>query len=305
MATRISKRRAEQRGATVVAIILGAGIIGGALVISRRQHDASDLIVSPAPVVAQFDTIEVPVPAEPIPAGTKLSAVKLVKIAFPKHQVPEGAVVDLLPFSEAVTLTAIPARLPLFRENLSLTAGLTNPVVERIPKGMRAMTIKVDATSSVEGWAGSGSIVDVLLIERDKTAVIAESVKILSAERSMSPVEGSAAPKLPTTVTLLVTQEQCLAINTAIPRGRIAFALRSTQDTEQWINTVYTADHLKQGSTGSEAAEVVTGFVRIEDEGSPKSFALAGGKWTRTEAIPRGFLLNKERNSEKSSPRFN
>lgn len=77
--------------------------------------------------------------------------------------------------------------------------------------------MRVDATSSVEGWAGSGSLVDVLLIQKDRTTVVAEKVKVLSSERSSSPVEGGASPSVPSTATLLVTQEQCLAINTAIP----------------------------------------------------------------------------------------
>lgn len=281
-------------------LLLSIAIISASLILGRRPINPAQQ-AAVAPVVAQFDLVQIPVPNEPVPVGVKLSTVSFTNIAFPKHQIPSGALLDLGPYVDSVTVAPLPAKLPIFRENVSQTAGVSNPVVERIPKGMRAMTIKVDAMSAVEGWAGSGSVVDVLLIERERTIVIAETVKILSAERSVSPVEGSAAPKLPSTVTLLVTQEQCLAINTAIPRGRIAFALRSTQDTMQWDSTSYTADRLRGGDGLTAPPESITGFVVVGSGSDAKSFALAGDKWTKTEVIPQGFLVaGKKAEHEKS-----
>jgi Flp pilus assembly protein CpaB len=157
-----------------------------------------------------------------------------------------------------------------------------------IPAGMRAMTVKVDATTAVEGWAGSGAVVDVLLVTKDQTKVVAERVKILSAERSVSPVEGGAAPNVPNTVTLLVSQEQCLAINTAIPQGKIAFALRSQRDEQNWGNTFYTSDQLKGNQTARNVAKpAISGFVTIN--GQNKKFAYTDGRWVKTEEAPAGF----------------
>ncbi|NDC38825.1 MAG: hypothetical protein EBZ48_12370, partial [Proteobacteria bacterium] len=139
------------------------------------------------------------------------------------------------------------------------------------------------------------------LIENERTTVVAEKVKVLSAERSVAPVEGAAAPNVPNTVTLLVTQEQCLAINTAIPRGRIAFALRSSRDDATWGSTVFSADGFAGVRAMPERKSVVTGYVEIKEgktDQSPRSFALADGKWTKTQAVPEGFLVNKERLEE-------
>jgi len=268
-----------------VAIVAAAWII--------RSRDEPRRSVEPA-IVAAFDTIEIPVPVQFVPAGTKISDVTFKSVAFPKHQVPNGALRTLVPYVEAVTIAPLPANLPLFKDNLSLSASTINPVLDRIPAGMRAMTIKVDATSAVEGWAGSGSVVDVLLIEKDRTNVIAEKVKILSAERSVVPVEGNSAPNVPSTVTLLVTQEQCLAINTAIPLGRIAFALRSMKDDEVWRDAQYTAERLQRNGR-SEKRSVVTGYVSLTDRSSGEAYALADGKWIKTEVVPEGFLPSKER----------
>ena len=188
--------------------------------------------------------------------------------------------------------------MPIFAENFSKRAPGINPVVERIPPGMRAMTIRVDATSSVEGWAGSGSIVDVLLITHEKTSVIAEQVKVLSAERVVVPVEGAASPQVPSTVTLLVNQDQCLAINTAIPLGKIAFALRSPEDQDGWISAQYTAEKLRgRGALLEGDKSGISGFFSISGKKGAKSFALSGGKWVETEIVPEGFRVMEQKDS--------
>lgn len=277
----------------------GAGgfVIAGAIVVAAwilRTPDPKPATAAAPVVVAEYDTINLPVPVEPVPAGTRVGDIRLRSVPFPRHQVPRGALSSLESVAESVTLTALPANVPLFPENFTTHAALSNPVIERIPPGMRAMTIRVDATAAVEGWAGSGSVVDVLLVERDRTSVVAEKVKILSAERSVSPVEGAAAPNVPSTVTLLVTQEQCLAINTAIPLGKIAFALRSTSDADRWARTSFTADRLQsRNAVPSQQPLEISGYVAVE--GGTQRFALTGGKWVATEKVPDGFLVAGER----------
>jgi len=273
-------------------LCLAAGMVAAAFIMSRKGA-VVEARETQTQVVAQFDTVAVPVPVDMVPAGAKVSEIKLHMVSFPKHQLPQGALVSLAGYLDAVTTSPLPANIPLFKENLNATALSKNPVIERIPAGMRAMTIRVDATSAVEGWAGSGAVVDVLLVEKDKTSVIAENVKILSAERTVSPVEGAASPNVPSTVTLLVTQEQCLAINTAIPLGRIAFALRGGKDSENWSSTTFTAENLKGGATISDSKRgTIKGVIAVKGE---KSFALADGKWIKTEVVPEGFFVEKEK----------
>ena len=282
--------RKKNRSNLLGSVLLSFAILGGAALLNRGSTRV-EASVKPSMVVAQYDSIVLPVPVDSVAAGVKLKEVRFKNVSFPKQQVPEGAITSIDDFLDSVTLTSIPANLPLFRKNLSAMGQSTNPVTERIPPGMRAMTVKVDATAAVEGWAGSGAVVDVLLVERERTTVIAENVKILSAERSVSPVEGNAAPNVPSTVTLLVTQEQCLAINTAIPLGKIAFALRSTRDEDQWLDPVYTAERLKGAPTVEKPKGSITGFVSVQEDGGEKKFALSDGKWLATEAKPSGFLV--------------
>lgn len=289
----LSARKVGRGNAAFVAsAVLGVCVLAAALLVTRLQPVSS--VTPMAPVVAEFDTVPLPVPVEPVPAGVRLKDIRFKTVAFPMHQVPEGSVRDLEAYREAVSVAALPAGLPIFAQNLSLHASGSNPVLESIPSGMRAMTVRVDATAAVEGWAGSGSIVDVLLVERERTTVVAERVKILSAERSVVPVEGQTSPNVPSTVTLLVTQDQCLAINTAIPRGRIAFALRGNRDEDAWSDVSFTAAQLDNGinrNSGVDERERVNGFVSVREGDKVRSFALSGGRWIRTEVVPEGTLL--------------
>ncbi len=291
MAVRSATRRISRRhrGGTAGPLVLAIALAIAAVAFLRQPTPQPAVVTQP--VVAEFDAVKVPVPSEFVPAGTRMRDVKFKTMSYPKHQLPAGALMSLEGYVEAVAVAPLPANLPLFASNLSLTAQASNPVLERIPPGMRAMTIRVDATSAVEGWAGSGSVVDVLLVEKERTTVIAEKVKVLSAERSVSPVEGSSAPSVPSTVTLLVTQEQCLAINTAIPLGKIAFALRSIKDEENWNDTIFTPDNLKQGVV-PEQRLAVSGYVSVKEQGKEHSFALADGKWVKTEVVPEGFFVS-------------
>ena len=274
--------------------ILSASIVGAAIIIRANPEGSLPASTSTPVVVASFDTVDVPVPADPVAAGTKLRDVHWKTSVYPIHQIPPGALTDISSFSDAAAITILPAGLPVFQQNLSFSAQSLNPVVEKIPAGMRAMTIKVDATTAVEGWARSGSLVDVLLIAKDRTTVVAEKVRILSAERSVEPIANAETPSVPSTVTLLVTQEQCLAVNTAIPMGRIAFALRSSNDEERWIDTVFTSEQLKSRPAVDANRQSITGYLSIRDIEKPKTFALTDGKWIRTDIKPAGFLISED-----------
>lgn len=293
MAVRVvSSGNRRRRSQHLYAIFfLGICLVLSALIVTRSLSGQKP-VEKEQVVVAEFDAVSIPVPATAVAAGTRGKDIKFKFVSFPRHQLPEGVIRDVSGILDAAAVSPLPANLPIFNVNFSKTFSTSNPVIEKIPEGMRAMTIRVDATTAVEGWAGSGALVDVLLIAKDRTSVVAEKVKILSAERSVSPVEGGSAPSVPSTVTLLVTQEQCLAINTAIPLGKIAFALRSSSDEASWRDTLYTSERLKgKGSVKEPAKAAITGFVAVD--GEVKHYALTDGKWIKTEAVPTGFLIGQ------------
>lgn len=293
MPQRISSTRGRSsrlKRPTLIAIFVLGTVAGFAPLWLQR------VIVTPPPpaptiTVAQYDTVELPVPAALVDAGTPVGKISFKTVRYPRHQVPERAITDVTSLEGSIAIAQLPAHLPLFKENFSSTNPNTNPVEKQIPAAMRAMTIRVDATSAVEGWAGSGAIVDVLLVTPTQTSVIAERVKVLSAERSTAPVGSGDAPMVPNTVTVLVTQEQCLAINMAIPLGKIAFALRNGDDIEPWTDPMIAAEKLKRSPKIAAEGGKITGFISVK--GEPKQFALRDGVWVKADALSSSFSVTK------------
>lgn len=264
------------------------------IAITFRSNPATQPLQANARIVAEFDTVMVPVPKGRVPAGTLLTDITYEYIAYPRHQLPDGVIRTLDGLAMARTAVAIPAKVPLYPENITQQVSSGNVVVDQIPAGMRAITVPVDVTVMVEGWAGSGAVVDVLLIEDTQTTVVAEQVQILSSDSSVQPVAAMPSESAPSTATLLVTQEQALAITTALPRGRITFALRNLEDRAAWHSRVYTPDAFRKGSAGGQR-KTVKGFVSVR-EGA--TFALSDGKWVTATVKPQGFFVNTPLDSE-------
>ncbi|MCB0337954.1 MAG: Flp pilus assembly protein CpaB [Bdellovibrionales bacterium] len=286
------KNRRKKRDKNLAGITLfSVSLIVAAVIISNgRQRESSE---DPRARMVEKQTttsVPLPVPKKFVPAGTKFDDIQFTTTDFPENQIPSGALLSLEPLRGTVTLAPLPAKLPVFAENFSRKQR-GNPVIERIPEGMRAITVRVDATTSVEGWATSGAIVDVLLIQDKRTNVIAERVKILSAERSVEPASERGAPSVPSTVTLLVSQEQCLAINTAIPLGKIAFALRGYGDEHGWSDGSFTAKQLESVNATDIPRSKISGFVRIKEDGSETQYALSDGRWLPASETPEGFFF--------------
>lgn len=286
---RAGARRYAGSGALVGTIVVAVGVGASAFLAGRKvgpEVDPSRYRM----IVPEYDVVEVPVPERVVSAGTLMRDVGTRLEKFPKHQLPRGVVLDAALVRDRAALVSLPSGLPIIEGNLGGAEELGNPIIGRIPPGMRAMTVKVDATSAVEGWARSGSIVDVLLVEKTKTTVVAEQVKVISAERSLSPV-GSTTQGVPSTVTLLVTQEQCLAIHTAVPLGKIAFALRSLKDEENWRATRFSSEDFN-GAHNEVRKSRIGGVVEFGVGADRKRYALVDGAWIVADALPSGFFLN-------------
>ncbi len=273
-------------------ILMGFGIAGVAYV-QGRGAPVETRLERPRAFVPEFNVVEVPVPDRPVGAGMSMRDVPVRLEKFPEHQLPRGVVRDIGRVRDLVTLVALPGGLPILDVNVGTGDEASNPLVGRIPPGMRAMTVRVDVTSAVEGWARSGSVVDVLLVEKNGTRVVAERVKIISTERSLSgAVTLDPTAAIPNTVTLLVTQEQCLAINTAIAVGKIAFALRSGADGESWRDGEFEAADLSNREAKTRKPKV-EGVISMGRGAEKRRYALVEGKWIPADSMPAGFFVHE------------
>lgn len=210
-------------------------------------------------VVSEDDTILLPTPIRAIAKGERLRDVPFSSTPWPKNRVLGDFMVDVEPYKDSIATAIIPKHIPVPISALSRDQLDINEVVDRIPEGMRGITVKVDAETAVEGWARAGNFVDVSIVrklsERSndiETAVVAENVKILSAGQSTE--TGNTAARTATTVTLLVSQEDALKIQTAALVGKVTLSLRGKGDS---LPAGTQRVHQRQlvGGTGERPAE--------------------------------------------------
>lgn len=238
-----AKRPKRLRRPTSRTYALSGAIFLIALSVSLLTLRPNRVESNPVPttkVATDHDTILLPVPQRMIAQGEKLGSVSFDTVKWPKSNLSANYLRDLNRYPNAVALTSLPDHMPIPLDSVALIPVDSNAVVERIPRGLRAITVRVDAESAVEGWARSGSFVDVIVIQQSQNRdvgleakVIAENVRILSAGRSTEPLVGQAsAPRAPATVTLLVSQEDALKIKLASGIGKLTFALRGGSDSD-------------------------------------------------------------------------
>lgn len=219
--------------------------------------------------------VYVPAPKTFIPAGTELTADKFEMVKVPGQAVNEQIVTDMKTFKNVQTKVDLLAGQPVKFAALAPVAKVKSALQEKIPEGMRAMTLSVDPTNSVEGWALPGSVVDILLVKKDgKTQLVAEKVKILSLGGQL---EGNpSSPSNAKTITVLVTQEQALAIASAQPLGKLAFTLRAADDEHTWQITQFDPSKIGSNKTATSRVE---GVVKFKDaSGKEVSYTVLDGK---------------------------
>jgi len=203
-------------------------------------------------------------------SAPKQTAVRQHKVLLPIAQIPKGAKLvpslfviadaEMTPANEKALhsldeLDDLFARTPI-SPNLPLTKDLVTslPPAEMIeslvPPGSRAISLSVDATSGVEGWAKPGVHVDVFVSYLDtmdssrKTQVVVQNAIVLSfngwTENMLAAQEAQAGDEVKPanqvgvpqsgTVTLGVRSEDALLIRNVQMLGMISLVLRNADD---------------------------------------------------------------------------
>ncbi len=224
------------------------------------------------------------------------SEMKMISIDVPTRVVQKGEAVEQIPFTSIqwpatsqgsfmvsrasykghFASAVLQAYAPVPVASLSSTPVDVNVVAGGIPPGYRAITVKVDVESAVEGWAQTGNYVDVILMKQSQdpdlgieAKVIAENVKILSAGANAEKTRGVAkSTQAPPTVTLLVTQEDALKVRTAATIGKLTFALRGVGDESPTLAVHMNQRNLLGGSRSlqvNSSREKVKGTARGPD----------------------------------------
>lgn len=180
---------------------------------------------------------EVVVAADDLQVGTKIEDKDIRLVRFPSADLPAGV------FHQRSKVVGRGIILPIARSEFVLTnklagenAGSGLPAM--IPPGMRAVSVRVNDTTSVSGFVQPGTRVDVLLTgnpqgsNEQQTTTVLENVAVIATgtrlERNLAG-ESQSAP----VVTLLLSPDDAERITLASSQGHIQLALRNPLDTKQ------------------------------------------------------------------------
>ena len=259
------------------------------------RKGATEQKIETVAVASEDDVVLIPTPLRSIAKGEKLQKVPFARTKWPKSQVNQKYIKSTEGYAKYVALTALPANLPIPVSAIAKSGSEGNAVIDSIPREMRAISIRVDDESAVEGWARPGDFVDVILLRQSKDSdigieakVIAENVKILSAGKS---AERSQNGRTPATVTVLVDQEHALKVKAAANIGKLTFALRAGGD-----NTPTLAKRMDQRALLGNAraslprSESYRGKARGPDG---KIYLLSNqSKWIKKEKVVEKVIEN-------------
>jgi pilus assembly protein CpaB len=247
--------RGRRRGSEqlVVQTVVGVLLIGGVIVsIGAYMHLSSQptsASTEAAVLAPEAEYVEIIVPIESIETGMGLEATMFRKDKRPALAVSNDFVRDVEEVRGQFSKGLLVKSQPIHRDYLT-TLQPVNRLTASIPIGYRAIAVKVDSVSSVEGWAQPGARVDVFWITSYTGEMsirpVAENVKVLSANRQTEGGNQSSDPRerrkekekkegeaIPSTVTLLLTNRDSMRVRLANMHGQLRLVLRGTDDKGQ------------------------------------------------------------------------
>jgi pilus assembly protein CpaB len=194
---------------------------------------------------------EVVVAADDLQVGTKIEDKDVHLVHFPSGELPAGV------FHQKTKVVGRGVVLPIAKGEFVLplklageNAGFGLPSL--IPPGMRAVSVRVNDTTSVSGFVLPGTRVDVLLTgnpqgssEPQTTTVLANVAVIATGQRLERNAAGE--PQSAPVVTLLLSPDDAERVTLASSQGHIQLALRNPLDTEQTDVAAVKANSLYKG----------------------------------------------------------
>jgi pilus assembly protein CpaB len=209
-------------------VVVGAGV-GSVVIKLTRQSPPSKIEVIKEPSVEMVDVL---VASKDIEQNERLTPALFHRESIPRSMVRASTIKSFEEIANQYSRALILANMPVDRGHIK-ESGISDPMIDSIPKGYRVVAIRVNEVSSVEGFAGPGSYVDVHWIF-DRAGekwiqTIAQRAKVKTAERrteSDQPQRGA----IPATVTLLVTEQDASTVQLASTSGSISLSLRNPDD---------------------------------------------------------------------------
>lgn len=200
-----------------------------------------------------------------IPVGTVIEQSMLDRQVWPKNLVGPSFIVAN---EKAPNIVGMVARSHFQPREVILRSKLANPndpsfLAANMPEGMRAVTISINGVTGVAGFVQPGDRIDLLFThslvsekekegaevtededddlpasyEKKVTEILVPDVRVLALDRkAMAGGEEKNKQRMPSSVTLEVSQEDAQRVRLAEREGELSLALRSLKDKgEMWV----------------------------------------------------------------------
>jgi pilus assembly protein CpaB len=201
---------------------------------------------------------EVVVASDDLQVGTKIEDKDVRLVHFPSGDLPVGT------FHQKTKVVGRGVVLPIARGEFVLPNKLAGEnagsgLPSLIPPGMRAVSVRVNDTTSVSGFVLPGTRVDVLLTgnpqgsNEQQTTTVLENVAVIATGQRLDHNSAGEAQSVPV-ITLLVSPDDAERLTLASSQGHIQLALRNPLDTEQTDVAAVKANSLYKGSEPAAAA---------------------------------------------------
>lgn len=265
-------------------IIFSIAILSGSAAAYRATNSEAPpetviekaVVAPPAPVQKMQNVI---VAAHPLKFGRQITMDDLKEVKWPLEAVPSGYITSKAAIISKdkpprVVLGAIATNEPVLDHKLS-RPGQKATLSARLGKGMKAVTVRVNAVAGVAGFVLPGDIVDILNTRNRQsdvqpssdlvttyTDVLIQGVKVLAVDqRSRSETE---QPAIASTVTLEVTTRQAQKLALAASIGKLSLMLRPFGSISSELVQRITLNDLSNAQRASNPApEKGTGLVMV------------------------------------------
>lgn len=220
----------------VLAIAGSSGFLAFHLVMDAEP--ATSASPTPLPPVEHV-SVQVLVANRDIPLGGKLVDNDFDWVDWPEDAVPRGAVQKTSGSSTFDDLVGRIAKTEIFSGEPIRSERLINTdkgyMAAILPKGKRAMAVKVEEETSAGGFILPGDKVDVILTRKMRnrsvtSETILENIRVLAIDSTTAGEQETKNLSPRRTATIEVTLAQSEVVAQAQQVGTIALALRSAED---------------------------------------------------------------------------
>jgi len=248
-------------------VIIGVGVVfaavAGFMTLGFLKGQKSE------PVQVGLDTVPIIVAADTISRGQVVEEGLVKMVDWPASSLPEGA------FTTMEAAVGKLARTEIYADDVLTQAKFLDSKAPSvlsmlIPKGRRAMSIKVNEVTGISGFVAPGSRVDVLLTvvgddeDPSRTRTVLQDTEVLAIAQTIE--QRDSRPVVVNTVTVNVGPREAETLTLASNEGSLHLVLRNDRDQARVSSYGVSLAEIIGGKLSSgfgPAVELIRGVERV------------------------------------------